>query len=36
MTGDLNGYILYRLSRAESTFNDAKILAAKIIAGTLA
>jgi uncharacterized protein len=28
MTGDLNDYINYRLSRADSTLNDAKILAA--------
>lgn len=27
MTGDLNDYINYRLSRADSTLNDAKILA---------
>ena len=27
MSGDLNDYILYRLSRADNTFNDAKILA---------
>lgn len=28
MTGDLSDYINYRLSRADSTLNDAKILAA--------